>query len=85
MYKLASRDIYKLDYSIIETLSSSLMLLYTWVCFFSNTWEIILQLKAYRIKSKERLYIRVNTRELNGVSKYNLSTLYTLGWWSMLY
>ena len=39
----------------------------------------MLQLKTYKAKSEEKPCIKVNTRELNGVPKYNLSTLYTLG------
>ena len=45
----------------------------------------VLQLKTYRVKSEEKSYIRVNTRELNGVPKYNLSILYILGSWSILH
>ena len=39
----------------------------------------VLWLKTYRVKSKEKSCIRVNIRELNEVSKYNLSILYILG------
>jgi len=38
-------------------------------------------LKVSQVKEP---YIRINTRELNRVSSTNLSTLYTLGYWSML-
>ena len=34
----------------------------------------LLQLKTYRVKLEEEPYIRINTRNLNGVSKYNLFT-----------
>jgi len=37
------------------------------------------------MKSRKEPYTRVNTREFNGVPKYNVSYLYTLDYWSMLY
>ena len=40
------------------------------------TGSYLLQLKTYRIKSTKEPCIRVNTRELNRVSKYNVSYLY---------
>jgi len=40
---------------------------------------IVLQLKTQSIKLIKEFCIKVNTKELDGVSKYNLSTLYMLG------
>jgi len=34
----------------------------------------LLQLKIYRVKLEKEPYIRINTRNLNGVFKYNLFT-----------
>ena len=44
-------------------------------CYFSGN---LLQLKTYRVKLEESC-IRIHIRKLNGVPKYNLSILYTLG------
>ena len=45
----------------------------------------MLQLKTYKAKSEKKPYIRVDTRELNGVPSIKVSNLYMLDYWSMLY
>ena len=56
-----------------------------WAVIIDNISILLLQLKTYKVKSTKKSYIKVNTKKLNRVPKYNLSILYILGLWFMLH